>query len=108
MSKEQGLFEVDGNYYTLKFNMNKIKQIETMLNISFMDELQKSNGVISFRLLEALFAVGLYDVNEEKAIKGQKALNIYEQLLKDVGFSNVIAVTIGKVQEDLAFLFPEN
>ncbi len=106
MENEEGLFELDGNFYTLKFNMNKIKTVERALGISFMNEMQR--GTLSFILLEALFAVGLYDTVEEKAIKGKKASGIYETLIRDVGIADVIAVTYAKLEEDLGFLFQGN
>lgn len=107
MSQEKGLFELNGNYYTLKFNMHKVEQIEQALGISFMGEIIGSNGVLSFRLLRHIFAVGLY-TKDEKPIMGQKAQEIYEQLLRDIGYANLSAIAVGKIQEDLAFLFPEN
>lgn len=108
MGKEQGLFELNGNYYTLKINMNKVEQIEATLGISFMSEIIKSNGILSIHLLRHIFAISLYDATEEKAVKGRKAQDIFEQLMKDVGYADVSAITVGKIQEDLAFLFPEN
>lgn len=105
MSKQEGLFEVDGQFYTLKLNMQKVKTIERMLGVSFVAEIANSNGMLSFSMLEALFAVGLYDTQDEKAVKGKKATDIYEQLLKDVGYSDVMQVVVGKVEEDLGFLF---
>lgn|SRR5690625_668053 len=106
MENREGLFELDGSFYTLKFNMNKIKTVERGLGISFMVEMQR--GALSFLLLEALFAVGLYDTVDEKAVKGKKATEIYEQLLKDVGLSDVMTVTYAKLEEDLGFLFQGN
>lgn len=106
MENQEGLFELGGNYYTLKFNMNKIKTVERTLGVSFMAEMQR--GTLSFVMLEALFAVGLYDTVEEKAIKGKKASEIYDALLRDVGLSDVMTVTYAKLEEDLGFLFQGN
>lgn len=105
MEKQEGLFELNGQFYTLKLNFQKVKVIEKMLGISFVAEISNTGGMLSFSLLEAIFAVGLHDVQDEKAVKGVKASNIYEQLLKDVGYSDVMSVVVGKVEEDLGFLF---
>src|SRR5690625_2681254 len=99
------LFEVDGNSYTLKFNMTKVKQVERMLNVSFVAEIANNSGMLSFSMMEALFGVGLYDTKDEKAIKGKKAQEIYERLLEDVGYTEVMQVVVGKIEEDLGFLF---
>lgn len=108
MANEEGLFELDGNVYTLKLNMNKVESIEAMLNISFMAEIQRNQGVLSFRMLKAIFMVGLYDAKDEKAVKGKKAMAIYDQLLQDVGLNDLMAVTYHKLEEDLGFLFQGN
>lgn len=105
MSKQEGLFEVDGQFYTLKLNMQKVKMIEKMLGVSFVAEIANNSGMLSFSMLEALFAVGLYDLQDEKAVKGKKATDIYEKLLEEVGYSDVMQVVVGKIEEDLGFLF---
>lgn len=105
MSKQEGLFEVDGQFYTLKFNMQKVKTIERMLSVSFVAEIANSNGMLSFSMLEALFSVGLYDVNDEKTVKGKKAQDIFNSLIENEGYTAVMEVVIGKIEEDLGFLF---
>lgn len=106
MENNEGLFELDGNFYTLKFNMKKIQMVEKGLGVSFMVEMQR--GTLSFLMMEALFSVGLYNTVDEKAVKGKKATDLYNQLLKDVGYSDVMAVLYAKLEEDLGFLFPES
>lgn len=105
MEKQEGLFEVDGQFYTLKFNMQKVKMIEKMLGVSFVAEIANNSGMLSFNMIESLFSVGLYDVQDEQAVKGKKAAEIYNALLKDVGYSPVTEIVIGKIEEDLGFLF---
>lgn len=105
MAEQDGLFELDGVYYTLKLNMKKAKTIEKILGISFVGEMANSGGMLSFNMMEAIFAVGLYDTQDEKAVKGEKAATIYNKLLEDVGYSEVVQVVVAKVEEDLGFLF---
>lgn len=103
-----GLFEFEDAVYTLKMNMNKVETIEAMLDISFIADLQKNGGILSFRMLKTIFSVALYDVTNEVSVKGAKAVGIYERLLHDVGLSTVMTVTLAKVEEDLGFLFQGN
>lgn len=105
MAQEEGLFEVDGNLYTLKLNYKKVKAIEAMTGNSFIAEISKSQGMLSLTLLEAVFGVSLHDTNTETAVKGKKAMDVLEQLLNDVGYIDVIQVTSAKIEEDLGFLF---
>ena len=108
MAQEEGLFEVGGNVYTLKLNYKKVKAIESLTGGSFVAEIAKSQGMLSFTMLEAVFAVGLHDTNTETAVKGKKAMDILESLLEDVGYTDVIQVTTAKIEEDLGFLFQGN
>lgn len=99
------MFEVDGNTLELRYNTQKIKTVEAMLKISIMNELRNTQGLLSFHVLESLFAVGLFDVTEEKAINGKKAQDIYETLLRSEGYENICAAVVTKLQEDLGFMF---
>ncbi|GIO27725.1 segregation and condensation protein B [Ornithinibacillus bavariensis] len=99
------MFVVDGDNLELRFNMNKIKTVETMHKVSMMSELSQSQGILSFSLLEALFTVGLYNTTKETTIAGKKAQDIFESLLKEEGYGNINAAVVGKLQEDLGFLF---
>lgn len=102
------MFEVDGDTLELRFNMQKVKTLETMHRVSLMAELSQSRGMLSFALLEGLFTVALYNVTEEQNVKGKKAQDVFERLLEAEGYANLNAVTIGKLQEDLGFLFLQN
>lgn len=105
MSKQEGLFEVDGKFYTLKLNMQKVKQIESMLGVSFVSEIVKSGGMLSFSLLEAIFSLGLYHTEDERTVRGKKAQEIFNALLENEGYVSVAEVAIAKIEEDLGFLF---
>jgi hypothetical protein len=102
------MFEIENDVLDLRFNMQKVKTLENMYGISLMSELSRNRGLISFHLLEGLFSVGLYNQTQEISVKGKKALDIYESLMKEQGYSNLNAIVIGKLQEDLGFLFQEN
>lgn len=99
------MFEVDGDVLELRFNMQKIKNLENMYKVSIMAELSHGKGILSFHLMEGLFTVGLYNVTQEMAVKGKKAQEIFEALLKEQGFGNINAAIVNKLQEDLGFLF---
>lgn len=102
------MFEVEGDVLELRFNMQKIKTLETMQRVSLMAELSQSRGMLSFALLEGLFTVALYNNTAEQNVKGKKAQDIFNALLETEGYANLNAVTVGKLQEDLGFLFLQN
>lgn len=99
------MFEVEGDTLELRFNMQKVKTIEAMQKISLMSELSQSRGLLSFHLLEALFVNGLFNKTQEKNVAGKKAQEIYNDILGQEGYGNLNAIVIGKLEEDLGFLF---
>ncbi|GGP07275.1 segregation and condensation protein B [Oceanobacillus neutriphilus] len=99
------MFEVDGDTLDLRFNMQKIKTLEVMHKISLMSELSNSRGMLSFYLMEGLFTVGLFNATQEKTVAGKKAQEIFNKLLDEEGYNNLNAIIVGKLQEDLGFLF---
>ncbi|KYG34909.1 hypothetical protein [Alkalihalobacillus trypoxylicola] len=99
------MFKVENDVLDLRFNRQKMKTLESMYNISLMAELTKNRGMLSLHLMEGLFSVGLYNTSEEKTVKGQKALDIFESLIEENGYVNLNNIIIGKLEEDLAFLF---
>lgn len=99
------MFEVDGDTLELRFNMQKIKTLEVMHKISLMSELSNSRGMLSFFLMEGLFTVGLFNVTQEKTVAGKKAQDIFNKLLDEEGYNGLNAIVVGKLQEDLGFLF---
>ncbi|WP_422122932.1 segregation and condensation protein B [Planococcus sp. X10-3] len=102
------MFEVEKDVLDLRFNMQKVKTLESMQGVSLMGELRSSGGLLSLQVLEGLFAVGLYNTTQDQAVKGKKAVEIYNSLMESEGYSNIVAVTIGKLQEDMGFLFRNN
>lgn len=99
------MFEVDGDVLELRFNLQKIKNLENLYKISLMSELARNNGILSFHLMEGLFSVGLYNVTQEQPVRGKKAQEIFEKLLEEHGYGDLNAVIVSKLQEDLGFLF---
>jgi len=99
------MFEVDGEVLELRFNMQKIKTIETTYKVSIMAELGNNNGLLSFHLLEGLFTVGLYNQTQQQAVNGKKAQDIFQALIEKEGYGNINAAVVTKLQEDLGFLF---
>lgn len=102
------MFEVEKDVLELRFNMQKVKTLENMYGISLMAELSKNRGMLSFHLMEGLFSVALYNKTQEQTVKGQKAMDIFESLLKEQGYANMNAIIVTKLQEDMGFLFQGN
>lgn len=99
------MFEVENDVLELRFNMQKVKTLENMYGISLMSELSRNRGMLSFHLMEGLFSVALYNKTQEQTVKGKKAVEVFETLLRETGYADLNAVIVGKLQEDMGFLF---
>lgn len=99
------MFQVDNDNLELRFNMQKIKGVETMLKVSIMNELRNTQGLLSFQVLESLFVAGVYNTSQETTVAGKKAQDIFESLLRSEGYENLCAAVVTKLQEDLGFMF---
>lgn len=99
------MFKVKEDVLDLRFNAQKVKTVEAMQGISLMSELHKNRGLLSFQLLEGLFSVALYNQTQEQNVNGQKAIDIFNELLNENGYADMNAVIVSKLQEDMGFLF---
>ena len=99
------MFKVKEDVLDLRFNAQKVKTVEAMQGVSLMSELHKNRGLLSFQLLEGLFSVSLYNQTQEQNVNGQKAIDIFNELLNENGYADMNAVIVSKLQEDMGFLF---
>jgi hypothetical protein len=99
------MFEVEGVEYDLTFNQKKLEQIEKIEGVSLMDILVKTNGLIGFSLLKTLFTTGLVVKDENKAVNGQKAVDIFNKAIEEVGYSGMASAVLDKFTNDMGFLF---
>src|SRR5690606_41578718 len=97
------MFEVDGDVLELRFNLQKIKNLENLYKISLMSELSQSKGILSFHLMEGLFSVGLYNVTQEQPVRGRNAQGAFEKLLEEHADGELSVFIVSKRQEDLGF-----
>lgn len=99
------MFEVNGVTYDLKFNMQKLKTIETVTKTSVMAEIAKNNGVLPLPHLEQLFAFGLVEEKTNEPVKHKKALEMFEKVLETNGLLTVNMAVVEKLEKDLGFMF---
>ena len=99
------MFEVDGVVYTLKFNKQKLKIIETVAKTSVIAEIANNNGVLSYQLLELLFSFGLVEEKTNKTVRQKEAIEMFEKVVETNGFLSVNMAVVEKMQEDLGFMF---
>ena len=105
------LFEVDGEPYTLRYNIKKMEQVESILGVSLISQMQQGTGMLPISTLRALFTVGLThtadksDLGAYKKVTGKKATDLFDTLIHQNGYMDITQIVIGKFQEDMGFLF---
>lgn len=99
------MFTIDDVVYALKFNKRKQMIIETQTGKSLMSEFSQTNGLVSLGTLQALFTTGLVEESENKPVKGQKAIDIFEKVLDNNGYQSLVMAVVNKFTEDMGFLF---
>ncbi|MFP7202215.1 segregation and condensation protein B [Lysinibacillus halotolerans] len=99
------MFEVNGVNYTLKFNKQKLKTIETAKNISVVSEIKKSEGILPYQLLETLFSLTLVEEATNEVVKQSKAQEMFEKVVEENGLITTSMAIVEKLQEDMGFLF---
>jgi len=99
------MFEVDGVIYTLKYNLQKLKTVETVAGASILGEIAKHNGVLPLNLLEQLLSFGLVEEKTNNAVPQKQAIEMFEKVAEKNGFLTVNMVVVEKLQADLGFMF---
>lgn len=102
---EDGQFEVEGVIYELRFNMKKIKTIETVTKKSVSAEVIQNNGVLSLAMMEALFSFGLVESKGLVVVPQKRAIKMFESFIEENGALTANNFIIDKLQSDAGFLF---
>lgn len=102
------MYEIGNEVLELRFNKQKIKNLESALGISLMSEISTRRGMLSLSTLEGMFAVGLYNVTTEQNVVGKKASEYFDKLIEDIGYVDLTSTAVVKLQKDMGFLFQSN
>lgn len=99
------MFEVEGTVYTLKYNLKKLKTIETVTKTSVLGEVTKSNGIMPINVLEQLFSLALVEEATNEVVKQKEAVDMFEKVIENSGLVSVNMAIVEKLQDDLGFMF---
>lgn len=99
------MFTVNDTVYTLKFNTQKVKVIETVTKQSIVGEVTKNNGIMPYQTLESLFSFGLVDAKTNTPVKQSEAAGMFEMVVQENGLITTNMAIVEKLQEDLGFMF---
>ena len=99
------MFVVNGVTYTLKFNKQKLKTIETVTKTSIVGEVAKNNGIMQYATLESLFSFALVEEATNEPVKQSKAVELFDKVVDENGLITVNVAIVEKLQDDLGFMF---
>ena len=99
------MFTVNDTTYTLKFNKQKIKTIETVTKTSIIAEINKGQGLLPMQTLETLFSFALVEEATNESVKQSKAVEMFDKVVEENGLLTVNMAVIEKLQEDVGFMF---
>lgn len=91
--------------YTFKFNTKKLKTIELSAKTSITGELNSNGGVLKIQTLEVMFSLSLIEESTNEVVKQGEALKMFEGLLEEHGFITINNMILGKLQDDMGFMF---
>ncbi len=100
-----GQFEVDGVIYELRYNLQKIKTIESVTRKSLSAEVVNNNGILSLQTMEALFSFGIVESKDLKAVAQKTGVRMFERFINENGAITANTYIIEKLQSDAGFLF---
>lgn len=102
------MFEIDSKKYMVKLSIGKIKAVESVTGRSFMSDWLSSKGMLPISLLESIFRICMYSVEESKYINVTKASELFEKYLNESGYAAAINEVMEAMDRDVPFLLRTN
>lgn len=99
------MFEHKGIQYDLEINTGKLKIIENATKRSLIGEWVTNNGMLPLQTGEAVFQVCLKKAGSSDFVDQVSAIQIYNDLLEEKGYSVVMLHIQTALQRDMGFLF---
>lgn len=99
------MIEFNGNEYELRYPLGRIEIIETVTKESFMAVLTQSNMMLTIKQLRTYFSYGLRKVGGNGHLEPKKAMEIFDQVLPDIGYTNLLGMVLEAIQKDCPFFF---
>lgn len=98
------IITVDEKQYELKYNEKTIEIVESITGTAFMDYIINGKAMFPLAVLRQYFANAVYLVDGGKA-PVEQGQNIFENVLKEKGYSFVNMLIVTTIQRDCPFFF---
>lgn len=99
------MFAYNGKEYELKFNMERLKLIESSIKTSMISVIVSTNGSLPVAEMEACFAYCLKEAGSDTFVPRKEAMKIAQELIEEKGYLGINNLIIEKLAQDMPFLF---
>lgn len=99
------MFEYNGKEYELKFNLERLKLIESAIKTSMIAEIVRTNGALPIAEIEICFSYSLKEVGSDFFVPKKEAVEIAQKLMEEKGYTEVNNLIVVKMSQDMPFLF---
>ena len=107
MENKDHLIEHNGSRYKLTYTEEIIEFIEKILGHSVMGSIYQNNAMMPYGDLKYMFIYGLMDY-EGKRVSETKALNVWQDIKKEIGYKDLVGLVLEAFQRDCPFFFQMN
>lgn len=102
------MFEYNGKKYDLRYSEKKLETIEDLLDRSVMGALINNAGALKLRDTRVIFCQGLVELGNDEPLKAETRDTIYEGVLANLGYGNVVNYIAQAIEKDCPFMFQTN
>lgn len=99
------MFELDGKTYELKFNLDRLKVVESYTKKPAVADMISTNGALSINSIECYFGFCLKETNSDTFVPRKTAIEIADKLIEQEGYMKVNNMIFERMQQDVPFLF---
>ncbi len=99
------MIKINGEDYTLKYNLGRMEMIETATGKPFMAEVAGNQAMMSLRNLKTYFAYGLKKAGEDSFVSPKEGLGLAEKVIEEMGYISANQIVMAQIQKDCPFFF---
>lgn len=99
------MITINGEEYTLKYNINRIGLIENATGTPLMAEFAAYKGMLSIQHLQTYLAYGLKKEGSDVFVPLKTAMQMAENLILSEGYTTACGAVLEALERDCPFFF---
>lgn len=102
------MFEFNETQYELEYSLKRLERIENLTGKATVPLLTETNGYFPVGALKQYFCMALKKAGADTYLDLQTAYNLFEDAVKEMGYSKVCELVLEALSRDCPFLFPKD